>query len=59
MEDTIQSLKDAKGKINDAVQKVKEQDDFSSKAFVEIVQNIYEDIEKDVRIKLHMRRKHH
>jgi len=59
MESKIESLKEAKIKINNAVQTVIEQDDFSPKIFVGIVSQIYEDIEKDVRKTMHSHRRHH
>jgi DNA-binding PadR family transcriptional regulator len=59
LETTIESLKEAKKKINEAVETVKSQDDFSPKIFVEIVSSIYEDIEKEVRTRLHAHRSPH
>lgn len=57
MEVTIKSIKEAKEKINEAVEKVKKQDTFSSKAFVDIVSQIYEEIENEVRTRLHAHRR--
>jgi len=58
MEITIQVLKDANKKINEAVETVKEQPDFSSKTFVDIVSSIYEDIESNVRSTIDRYRDH-
>jgi hypothetical protein len=53
MEITIKALKEAKSMIEEAAQTINNQEDFTSENFVNVITQIYRDVEKKIRKSLH------